>query len=162
MDVEALHPLLLIACAWPALGLAAAIAARLRARRRLGEALHVEPIASRGRALLLVLLLLAGAGLFAFAPASLWAPGSTLLALALANAWVAPSLSTRVLGEAGVQSGWCALRLERLEEWRLTGEHLRYRLGEEWLAVACPLTLQARVRAGLERAAPGRESRFRS
>lgn len=162
MPPEALHPLLLAAAAWPALGLAAALIARHRARRVAGRPLRVERGARGARWALGILHLVALAGLWIGADPSLRVAGSVPLALSLVLALAGPSSNDRVLGDAGVVSGWTAEPFGKLAEWRLTGEHLRFRVGEGWSAVACPPELQGEVRALLERAVAGRESRFRS
>jgi hypothetical protein len=79
---------------------------------------------------------------------------------ALLLAFVSPSTSTAVLGEFGVQRGWHARRFESLEEWRLTGDHLRFRLFGEWTAVPCPPERQVALRAKLLALVPERESPF--
>jgi hypothetical protein len=85
----------------------------------------------------------------------LLALGSALL-LALAT----PSAATAILGVGGVQRGWHARRFESLEEWRLTGDHLRFRLFGEWTSVPCPQERQAEIRAKLVELVPERESPF--
>ncbi len=84
-----------------------------------------------------------------------------LLVPALGLVWLGPGFQDAILGEHGVQRGWLARRFEELEEWRLSGEHLRFRLHGEWTAVPCPPAEQPRVRAELERLNAGRESPFR-
>ena len=66
-----------------------------------------------------------------------------------------------VLGDCGVQRGWLSRRFEELEEWRLAGDHLRFRLQGEWTSVPCPPERQAGLRAELLRLNPQRESPFR-
>jgi hypothetical protein len=92
-------------------------------------------------------------------------PGVLALA-ALMGAWAlymfSPSAHDAVLGERGVQRGWRARSFAELEEWRLTGEHLRWRLGEEWFASPAPRGWHAELRAQLESACAERESRFKS
>jgi hypothetical protein len=59
-----------------------------------------------------------------------------------------------------VQRGWHARRLEELEEWRLTGEHLRFRLFGEWTAVPLAPEHHAAMRARLVACCAERESPF--
>jgi hypothetical protein len=75
-------------------------------------------------------------------------------------AWVVPGSRDAVLGETGVRHGWSARRFEDLEEWRLTGDHLRFRLDGEWTSVPCPPTQQGRVREALLAVNAAGESRF--
>ena len=82
------------------------------------------------------------------------------LMLGILLAWLTPGSKDAVLGEAGVRRGWSARRFEELEEWRLTGEHLRFRLEGEWTAVPCPPAQQLRVREMLIAANASGESRF--
>jgi len=85
-----------------------------------------------------------------------------LLALgsAMLLVWTTPSATTAILGVGGVQRGWHARRFESLEEWRLTGDHLRFRLFGEWTSVPCPQERQAEIRAKLVQLVPERESPF--
>lgn len=71
-------------------------------------------------------------------------------------------LRDTVFAEHGVRSGWFVRRFKDLEEWRLTGDHLRWKLFGEWQACEVPLAQQADLRARLEQLIPDRESRFRS
>jgi hypothetical protein len=82
------------------------------------------------------------------------------LGSALLLVWTTPSASTAILGTGGVQRGFHARRFESLEEWRLTGDHLRFRLFGEWTSVPCPPAHQAELRAKLLALAPDRESPF--
>jgi len=82
------------------------------------------------------------------------------LMLGILLAWITPGSNDAVLGEDGVRRGWSARRFQDLEEWRLTGEHLRFRLEGEWTAVPCPPAQQARVREMLIAANAAGESRF--
>jgi len=75
---------------------------------------------------------------------------------------VMPGFRDEVLGEDGVRSGWRTCRFEDLEEWRLTGDHLRWKQAGEWRACEVPAAAREQVRARLERAAADRESRFRA
>jgi hypothetical protein len=82
------------------------------------------------------------------------------LMLGVLLAWITPGSQDAVLGELGVRRGWSARRFDQIEEWRLTGEHLRFRLAGEWTSVPCPPPQQPRVRAMLVEANAAAESRF--
>jgi hypothetical protein len=82
------------------------------------------------------------------------------LGTALLLVFTTPGAHDAVLGEGGVQRGWHARRFESLEEWRLTGDHLRFRLFGEWTSVPCPPERQAELREKLLRLVPERESPF--
>lgn len=79
---------------------------------------------------------------------------------ALLLVFITPSSKTAILGVGGVQRGWHARRFESLEEWRLTGDHLRFRLFGEWTSVPCPQERQSDLRALLTELVPDRESPF--
>lgn len=87
---------------------------------------------------------------------SVWLVVVPALVLQLAR----PSFGDRVCAEGGVRSGWFWQRYEQLEEWRLSGDHLRFKVRGEWLAVDLPRAEHARVRARLLERAADRESRF--
>jgi hypothetical protein len=125
-----------------------------------GPTLHRE-LSRRGlRAVLLAgVMLLAGLvvlGGFERAPAPLV---FVLAGVALVLLF-SPGFRDSVYGEKGVRYGWYARRFEQLEEWRLTGEHLRWKLFGEWVACRVPPAEQAALRERLERLCPGRECRF--
>ena len=88
-------------------------------------------------------------------------PAIECLGLGILITWFAPGFNDAISGESGVQRGWYARRYEELEEWRLTGEHLRFRLSGEWTAVPLPAGEQPRIRELLTQVCPERESRFR-
>lgn len=83
------------------------------------------------------------------------------LLLGILLVWVTPGFHDAVLGELGVQRGWFARRFEDLEEWRLAGDHLRFRLDGEWTSVPCPPGEQVRIRETLLAVNPAGESRFK-
>lgn len=87
-------------------------------------------------------------------------PALAVLAAGVALAALAPGDQDGALGAAGVQYGWHARRFAQLEKWRLTGDHLRWRLFGDWVATHAPAALHAELRAQLTAANPGRESRF--
>ncbi len=75
-------------------------------------------------------------------------------------AWLTPGSADAVLGETGVRRGWSSRRFAELDEWRLTGDHLRFRLEGEWTSVPCPSAQHLRVRALLAESNAAAESRF--
>jgi hypothetical protein len=81
--------------------------------------------------------------------------GSSLAAFALT-----PGARDSWLGSSGVRVGFQARRYEELEEWRLIGDHLRWKLFGTWIASDLPKEQHATLRETLERLAPERESRF--
>ncbi len=125
-----------------------------------GPVLHRELPRRGGRLPLLAGVALTGLQVVAgglgvpIAPALLVLAGVALI-LALS-----PGFSDSVYGERGVRCGWHARRFEQLEEWRLTGEHLRWKLFGEWVASRVPPADQPALRERLEQSCPGRESRF--
>ena len=84
-----------------------------------------------------------------------------LMLPSLGLVWFGTGFQAAVLGEVGVQRGWLSRRFDELEEWRLAGDHLRFRLLGEWTSVPCPQERQAELRAQLQRVNPVRESPFR-
>ncbi|MBK7645295.1 MAG: hypothetical protein IPJ19_20015 [Planctomycetes bacterium] len=84
-----------------------------------------------------------------------------LLAPALGLVWFGQGFGDALLGEWGVQRGWFSRRYEELEEWRLAGDHLRFRLHGEWTSVPCPPERQAALLQTLGRVNPGAQSAFR-
>lgn len=87
-------------------------------------------------------------------------PALTVLALGTALVLLSPGAEDSLLGTQGVQHGWHARRFADLEEWRLTGDHLRWRLFDEWVAAHVPVDLHAELRGELTAANAERESRF--
>lgn len=149
----------LFALAAAALGLAslAALLQRGRARRRVGTPVWS---AGHGRRMrwALALASLACAGWIAAGagpPAPL--PCAALGLAALAS-WLRPGADEERCGTHGVQRGWIARSFAELDEWRLIGEHLRFRLGPRWHAVRLPGALHGSTRERLEALAAGRES----
>jgi hypothetical protein len=149
-------PMILLAGA--ALVVAQALSAL--ARLKVGPEIAAQRPGTLARRLVLTVAI---TGLLAWivARGEVWpVPPFLCLGAALLVVWTAPGAHDAVLGEGGVQRGWHARRFEALEEWRLTGEHLRFRLFGEWTSVPCPPERQAAVRAKLVAAAPERESPF--
>lgn len=134
---------------------------RVRERRVLGRLVHRAPLRKRGRRALAALALL----MAAFAPFAV--PEHALACVPLLGGAallfeLSPAPGERACGEQGVRSGWELCALGELREWRLTGDHLRFRGAGEWSAVDLPRELHEAMRARLESACPGRESRFAS
>lgn len=138
--------------------IAGALALRASASARVGSPLHRSP-RSRPRYAELVLLALL-AILVVLVGDAPTASALTVLALAALLLLASPTADEGVLGEQGVRSGWHAARYGELDEWRLTGEHLRWRLGPTWRSVPLPPESHAGLRARLAELAPGRESKF--
>jgi len=89
-----------------------------------------------------------------------WGFVLTLLALSLPLVLLSPGPEDSILGEHGVQRGFYSRQFGELEEWRLTGDHLRYRLFGEWTSAPCPAQDQPRLREWLTRTIPERETPF--
>ena len=90
-----------------------------------------------------------------------WLPVMLLLALSLGAITLSFSAGDQICGTHGVRSGVWALSYSDLEEWRLTGEHLRFRYGGVWRAVMIPAELQGPLRSRLEEIPESPESRFK-
>lgn len=88
---------------------------------------------------------------------------AALLLLGLSSLLLAlsPLAHDADIGERGVRYGWTARALADLEEWRLTGEHLRWKLGGEWVACRIAPEQHASLRERLRQASPERESAFK-
>lgn len=139
------------------------LAVALRARRAAAIVGRVLDGEQPGRARRLVLQLGALGTALVLALLQPELPAVTCAALAVLGISVAilsPGFGDALCGEDGVQRGWHARRLADLEEWRLTGEHLRFRLFGEWTAVPLAPEHHAAVRARLVAACPERESPF--
>jgi hypothetical protein len=87
-------------------------------------------------------------------------PTAALLGVVFALLAATPSPERQLCGESGVARGLDGRRFEQLEEWRLAGDHLRWKLDGEWTACHAPAPLHADLRAKLVQACPERESRF--
>jgi hypothetical protein len=83
---------------------------------------------------------------------------AAVLALAGAAGLLQPSPRESRLGTQGVQRGWDVRRFPQLEEWRLIGDHLRWRLHGEWISTEVPSTKHPELRARLEASAAAREN----
>ena len=144
-------------------GLALFVALWLRGRRIevLGEVLQTKLAPRVGRGVGLGLLLLALAFALIAAPEIGLFGALLLLPLALAW-WLAPATEDQRCGTRGVQYGWEVLRLEELDAWRLTGDHLRFRLRGLWVAVSLSAEQHPKMRGLLQAACPQGESEFRA
>jgi hypothetical protein len=132
----------------------------LVARVKVGAVIAADRRAERARRAV-VAALVVGVLAWTLLDRQIWLVPVLLCAgCALLTAFSAPSADTAILGIGGVQRGWHARRFESLEEWRLTGDHLRFRLFGEWTSVPCPAERQAEIRAKLHEVAPDRESPF--
>lgn len=167
MTDETLQLLLLAALAQ--LGLAAAFVAlrAVGARRRIGARRAGERGTRRVRVVAIAAAWIGALALWVLAVDAADRAGP-LLPLSLATVAgvsvvlsISPGPGDRDLGDAGVRSGWTAATYEELAEWRLVDQHLRFRLdGRLWDATPVDLVDLDELRERLERAAPGRESRF--
>ncbi|MEY2807238.1 MAG: hypothetical protein RIR65_1655 [Planctomycetota bacterium] len=137
------------------------LALRARARATTGEPRHQDlpRRLSRRLALAVPLALVAAWAL----QADLLPTTGTLLVVvpALCLVVATPGRLDAVLGTQGVARGFEARRFEDLEEWRLTGDHLRWRLHGEWTSSPCPAAEHEEWRKLLEERCGATESRFR-
>jgi len=85
---------------------------------------------------------------------------SATLALASGVLLLSPGPQRQRLGERGVQRGWDVRSFDELEEWRVSGDHLRFKVNGEWTAASAPAALHAELREKLRRLRPDHESRF--
>ena len=142
-------------------GLATTIALVAHARRAIGAPIASEKPGLRNRRLLLIGAQGAVLALVALRGELPLPLVTACLTLAAAITWLAPGFKDAACGETGVQRGWYARRFENLEEWRMTGEHLRFRLFGQWTSVPVPPNEQPRIREKLLHLNPTRESRFK-
>ncbi|MFT5286324.1 MAG: hypothetical protein ACI8TQ_002492 [Planctomycetota bacterium] len=80
------------------------------------------------------------------------------LVIALVVHQIRPGVSDRVAGTEGVRAGWNSRAYSELDEWRLNGDHLRFRLFGQWTAVPLDLDKQGPVRDRLHEVAAARMS----
>lgn len=136
---------------------------RARLRRTTGVARYSQRPGRRKRLLFLLgVVLVAAIVLVSVESGTPIALRPALVTLAAA-AWLLmamPGARDSVVGQVGVQYGWHARALSDLEEWRLTGDHLRWRFLGEWVASDAPAELHAELREQLGSANPDRESQF--
>ncbi len=167
MNDEPLRLLLLAAIVQLALAASFVAWRALGARRRVGARRAGARGSRRARAVVIAASWACALALWFLAAddADRAGPLLPLSLAAIAGAGVvlmaSPGPSDRDLGDVGVRSGWSVASYEELAEWRLVGEHLRFRLeGRLWDATPVDPRDLDELRARLEQAAPGRESRF--
>ncbi len=152
--------LLLPQIAFLGIGLIVAQISASVARLKVGPVVAADRRDANRRRVVMTVTLLAALGWVVVSRQIDWKPVVLCVASAILLVFTTPSSTTAVLGLGGVQRGWHARRFESLEEWRLTGDHLRFRLFGEWTSVPCPKDHQAGLRAKLEQLVPDRESAF--
>lgn len=157
--IDILRLLLGLSAAALLIGSVCAITLRVRASRVVGEVFERSVLSPARR--LIAIALVALAALAAFGAEGIGLTWS-LLPLALSGLYLAlrPGVHDRVTGRDGVRRGWYVRSLGELEEWRLTGDHLRFRLRGRWEAVPLSAARQADFAERLRAEAPGRESQF--
>lgn len=136
-----------------------ALSARVREREVVGDVVASDlPGRALRHAASVLLVLLGTAAVLADAAS----PGTVVpvLALALIAHEARPSPADRVLGTSGVRRGFHSRSFAELEEWRLLGDDLRFRLFGEWTAVPAPAERREDLLATLRREAGDRESEF--
>lgn len=138
---------------------------RYDSTRRLGKRLQATEPPQRLRRVALALSFSAAACFWfpglGSADESLRLPALALLVGGAVVLRLSPRPEVRALGTSGVRSGWTCARFEQLVEWRLSGEHLRFRLeGRLWDSVEVAPERQAELRERLVQSAPDRESRY--
>ena len=152
----ALMPQIILLC----VGLVVAQVLASIARLKVGRVIAADRrVANRRRAVMTIAFV--AVFVWVLVEGSLWlTPVALCCGSALLLVFTTPSSKTAILGVGGVQRGWHARRFESLEEWRLTGDHLRFRLFGEWTSVPCPQERQSDLRATLTQLVPDRESPF--
>ncbi len=85
----------------------------------------------------------------------------TGLAASVASLWFLHEMRGATLGSVGARIGWRSRRFEDFEEWRLTGDHARFRVAGQWYALELPVEDQSELRQQLVGLCPDRESRFK-
>jgi hypothetical protein len=150
--------LLVIAASLLAADLLATLVWMRRNRAKVGRVLH--RVRRRRTTRAVIVALVAGAAGIAVVARDQVPLSVALVVLALAGLVLAisPGFLDTAYGELGVQRGWHARRFEELEEWRLIGQHLRWRLFGEWVATDVPVEFHPELRAKLERLGPESES----
>jgi hypothetical protein len=134
---------------------------RTRSRATTGSTRHQDLPWRFARRLALAIPLALVAG-WALQSGLLPATGTLLLVVpALCLVVAMPGRLDAILGEQGVARGFEARRFEDLEEWRLTGDHLRWKLHGEWTSSPCPAAEHDAWRRLLEARCGAAESRFR-
>ena len=129
----------------------------------MGEVLHRTSAGRAGRmrlASLVALLAVLAVALVSDGELSLALSLPTLL-LTAAVVLTRPSAADGVVGRFGVRRGWGVHGLNELQEWRLTGEHFRFRVDQRWFAVPLPQSKHGPFEFELELRAPERRSPYR-
>ena len=150
-------------CAWLGLlaGLAAALQARSRRRWAVGPPLVTERPPLFPRVIAVAWLALVAVVVAACTSGEARALVPLFLVTVLLTGTVFLALPRgAVVGEQGVSLGWRSAPYSGLQEWRLIGEHLRFRVGGRWHAVAAPASVQGVLRGHLGRESAERESRM--
>ena len=161
MTFEDLETGLLVAMlVWTGLATAMSVMAIVIGRRQTGQAIHVVKSGARLRIMLTALIVLAAVlVVMGSGPDPRLALPTLVLGLFLTLA--APRREDSVFGTEGVRRGWHARRWEQLEGWRLSGNHLRFVVHGELVAVEVPEASVPELRTRLESAAPDGESPFK-
>lgn len=158
---EAFEPLLSGAAVACAAGLALTLLALVRRRGVVGPVLARENGSALFRRLWITLACVVCVGIVLHWSELELGPlvlGTALLAAA--SFALSPSERDACVGQGGVARGWDSRSFRELEEWRLTGEHLRWRVGLRWMACHVPLAEHAALRERLAASCGDRESRF--
>jgi hypothetical protein len=157
-----MFPIFLAAWAGLGIGIAAAVTVRRQATLYVGEVLHRESPAAVTQFRIAALVGVGAALSCALASGEL-SLGLSLPTLALTTLliWLLPVAAAGQIGRFGVQKGWAVHGHNELQEWRLTGEHFRFRVDDRWFALALPASRHALLEAELELHAPERRSSYR-
>lgn len=161
MNFESFEQTVLIACLiWTALATALSLFAIVIGRRQTGQAVHSVKSSVGLRVVVSVLLFGVLVAVLALdgPPLALVVP---TLVMALFITFAAPRREDSVFGEHGVRRGWHARRWEQLEGWRLSGNHLRFLVHGELVAVDIPEEHVTDLRARLQSICPESESEFK-
>lgn len=131
-----------------------------RARLQIGAIIAVDRSGTSVRRVVFAVLHLALAvWIFATGVLPLW-PALSCVAGSMLLVYLTPGADDSASGETGVMRGWYGRRYAELEEWRLSGVHLRYRLFGEWTSAPMPAREHVRIREKLRVECSERESRF--
>lgn len=158
-QMEPFETLFTAVLAMASLGSLAAVATRARTGGVVGERLGSESGHPGVRVALALVPAVAGGAAWVTLGGLPTLALATIAAVLVFNL-LRPTAADRICGSEGVRRGWELRRFEELEEWRLIGEHLRFRLLGEWTAVPLDPSYHERVRARLEQLVPERESGF--
>lgn len=131
-----------------------------RAHAKTGPLIAVDRPGRSARVTVLVVLLLAVLAWILVAREIPLVPASIAILMAILTVVLTPGVDDAACGEEGVRRGWHGRAFAELEEWRLTGDHLRFRLFGEWTSVPLPSAEQPRIRERLLKLVPDRESPF--